>query len=99
MGNKNEKMLFHLNFLVKNDSIIIYREKKIANPFASFKIISTNCNWNKDFSEGYSSFKLISKSNDVIKYPTLNIDFQNPKNRYVELLYENDDPRIFTIEH
>ncbi len=97
VGNEKEKIKANLNFVITDDSIIIYSGKAQIYSFISFRILDKRCEWEKDFSEGKSSFKLLLKENGTEKYPILNLLYISKKNRFFELLYENSERRIFTI--
>lgn len=97
LGNSNDKIYFPLDFLFKEDSLIVYFKNRTDMEFGSFKVLEKKCEWNKDFSVGNSVYKLFVKSTDGIeRYPTLKIVYSDSLNRHLELLYDNDEPRIFT---
>jgi len=97
-GDESEKLAFPLYFSVTIDSIIIYLQTERTIPFLSFKILTKNCNWEKYFLKGITTYKVLLLEDDGIeKHPTLNIVFTNPAQRFIEILYENSEKRIFTI--
>ncbi len=98
IGTKTQGMPFSLIFYIGKDSIWVYNGNMGGSEFASFKIIRKDtCQWNDDFTEGYTTYKLMMDAKPVIKYPLLKVVYENVNYRYIELLYEDNEERIFTI--
>ncbi len=89
-------MRFPLNFIIKTDSLIIGIDTAGRNQFAAFRILNQNCEWNEDFSEGKSVYKLMIGDLRGNKYPTLSINSSKKQPLYIELLYENSEKGVFT---
>ena len=99
MGNGIEQLNFPLKFEIKQGSILIMSpESNTQVPaFASFKIIKKECQWDTTFSNGISLYEIISNDPSAPRKGIINIRIHDKKGR-VQLLYENSEPRIFTIK-
>lgn len=95
-GTDNPGMHFPLNFIIKTDSLIISIDTAGKNQFAAFRVLDKECNWNEDFSEGRSTYKLMLGDLKGNRYPSLNIIRSKKQPVYIELVYENSEKRIFT---
>jgi hypothetical protein len=86
-----------LNFIFRNDSIIISYDEIGKRTLMEFRIMNKECKWNEDFSEGKSIFKLMVGGIMERKFPVLTIrsDKEQGKKNEIELLYENGEIRIF----
>ncbi len=93
-GEDSSRLKFPLVFNLTNDSVII-KYLTINREFAAFRVLSKTCNWNQDFSEGKSEYKLMLYDVAGNKYPTLTIIQNKNKSVYFELLWENKEKRIF----
>jgi hypothetical protein len=99
LGSRKEKLRFALTFFFKSDSLIVGNSLNLRREFMSFKIEKKeSCKWNEDFSIGKTSFQLIlTDKMNAVKRPKLNIIYEPSGKKYIELLYENSEERIFTI--
>ena len=95
-GKDNSRLIFPLHFIITTDSLIVSIDINGKDQFLAFRIISKECFWNKDFSEGKSEYKLMLYDLRGNKYPTLNIIVDKKQPVYIELLYENAEKRVFT---
>jgi hypothetical protein len=93
IGTYTDKMPLRMMVYIKNDSIIIA-------PVMMFKILSKlKCEWNNTFTEGITSYKVFPVgSKDKPRFPTINIVYKNNDQKYIEILYDNSEARILTIE-
>lgn len=94
-GEDSSRLKFPLKFNITNDSIIV-SYTKVNRQFLAFRVLSKECSWNKDFSEGKSEYKLMLYDVRGNKYPTLNIIVDKKQPVLIELLYENAEKRVFT---
>lgn len=98
LGNRKEKLAFPLIFIFTNDSIIVAHSRNPTKEFMSFKIQKKDsCQWNKDFTIGKTSYQLLMIYKEYSKHPKLNIIYEPNGKKYIEILYENSEERIFTI--
>ncbi len=101
LGNGIEQLVIPLKFKVYPDSIFIRADtpdERASFMDVSFKILKKSCQWNNDFSEGISLYEVISNDPKGSKKAIINIRLNNKKGR-IQLLYENAEPRIFTIKN
>jgi len=98
LGNYNDKLPIPLRFVISKDSVLIQYPEQVTGQFAVFKIKEKPvCSWNEDFTEGISTFVLDVEADEKILHPKLNIVYKGG-NRFIELLYQNSEARIFTIK-
>jgi hypothetical protein len=93
----NSGLIMPLNFIIKEDSIIVSADALGKFKLIALRILSKKCNWNEDFSEGKSEFNLLlGADKDMLpKYPKLIIEKQKAGINYVMLLYEDSEKRFF----
>jgi hypothetical protein len=86
-----------LNFIIKEDSIIVSADASGKYELMALKILSRECFWNADFSEGKSVYNLLLGSDKGLppQYPKMIIQRKKDEMGFVELLYENSEPRVF----
>lgn len=98
LGTRKEALAFPLTFTFSTDSIIVAHSRNPTKEFMSFKIEKKDtCQWNKDFTIGKTSYQLLMIYKEYTKHPKLNIIYEPSGKKYIELLYENSEERIFTI--
>lgn len=98
LGNNKEKLPFPLTFIFKEDSLIVGNSLNLHREFMSFRIEKKDsCQWNKDFTVGKTSYQLLMVDKQQTKRPKLNIIYEPSGKKYIEILYENSEERIFTI--
>jgi len=95
-GKNSSRLIFPLYFIIIADSLIVSIDANGKDQFLAFRIISKECFWNDDFSEGKSQYKLMLYDVGGNKYPTLNFIIDKNQPLYIELLYENAEKRVFT---
>ena len=99
LGNGIEQLAIPLKFKVYRDKILIRNDAPEEKPSlmdVSFKILEKSCKWDKDFSEGISLYKVILDDSESPRKAVISISIRDKKGK-IQLLYENSDPRIFTI--
>jgi hypothetical protein len=100
LGNGIEQIKIPLKFKIYRDSILIRDDAPDEKPSlmdVSFKILEKVCQWNKDFSEGMSLYRVLSNDPETSRKAVINIRLKGKKGK-IQLLYENDEPRIFNIK-
>ncbi len=100
LGKRTDKLAFALTFKFTADSIRVFAGKEHNNnsEFMAFKIEKKDiCGWNSDYTIGKSSYQLILIDKRYTKRARLNIIYESGSKKYIELLYENSEERIFTI--
>ncbi len=97
LSNGFEKLKFPLNFFISQDSIMVSPDSLGKKEFMYFEILNKKCDWSTGFSKGSTTFLLKIEDMGVAKYPKLVINFLNPFNKIIELLYENLERREFNI--
>jgi hypothetical protein len=98
-GDGEMQFYINLNFKISTDSIFIMSGKKNAsqNDYTGFKILSKECQWLNNFSEGESTYKLEIRVDENTKSPTLVIKYKNNEG-IIKLLYDNDETRVFHVK-
>lgn len=80
------------------DSIKFYNIQKPSEEFLSFAILERKeCKWNKDFSKGFSNYRLKTQLDEKTLFPLLMIIYEDKIKKRIELLYDGSEERIFTI--
>jgi hypothetical protein len=100
IGTHKEKLSIPLFVAFQSDSLLISINKELNNQLMSFKLLSkTKCQWNDNFSEGINSYQaiLLDSPKDTALV-TINLIYKDARNRFIEILYENDEERVLTIE-
>ena len=99
LGNHKEKMAIPLVFNFHKETINVYMKGNSKDDFMLFTILEKpECNWNKDFSDGKTSYKVSTVDGKAkVQTARFNIIFKNSGQKYIELLYEGSEERIFTI--
>ncbi len=98
LGTNIEKLAFDLTFRIGKDSIWVRNSANLTKEFISFAIQENpECNWNSDYTKGYSSYKLKLTDRGNIKYPTLRIIYEKEFGNRIEILYPNSNEQIFTL--
>ena len=99
LGTHKEKIAIPLIFHFSNETIKVYMKGNSKDDFMLFKIIERLiCNWNKELTEGKTSYKVSTAGeNTTDETATLNIIFSKSGQRFIELLYDKSEERVFTI--
>lgn len=93
IGNGNEHLKYDLKFIINKDSIVlINRSSEIV-----FKILNSKCNWDVQFENGNSYYKIITQQTG--KLGSLSIHKSNSQGS-IKLNYDGDiEARVFSIEN
>jgi hypothetical protein len=98
LGNRKEKLSIPLTFVFFADSLIVGNSLNLRKQFMAFRIEKKDsCHWNSDFTIGKTSYQLLMMYKEYTKHPRLNIIYEPSGKKYIEILYENSEERIFTI--
>ncbi len=95
-GKDSLRLSLPLFFVVKPDSIIISYDPNGKKSFLAFRLLSKQCFWDDNFTEGKSIFKLILGDAIEAKFPTLVLEENKKQGTYIELLYEDSEKRVFS---
>lgn len=95
-GLDNSILKIPLNFYFTTDSIVASFPIRSDGQYLAFKILKQKCSWDKDFKRGMSAYELALKDGDSILYPKLIIELKPERGLRIELLYPNDEKRIFS---
>jgi hypothetical protein len=93
-GLDTSRIFFPLNFIISMDSIIINPSEKSKTSFLSFRILTKECFWNEDFSQGKSEYNLLYTQITGNKSAVLKIIRDKNQPIYIEILYENGQKRV-----
>ncbi|RYE27857.1 MAG: hypothetical protein EOP42_18465 [Sphingobacteriaceae bacterium] len=99
LGNYKEKLPIQLIFNIHSKTIEVQNNHQDNVMFFNISE-KISCNWFKNFSYGKTSYKVLTTNNPSNRRTALfNIIFEKSGKKYVELLYEGSEERIFTIKN
>ena len=97
IGINNFKGLKRFIFLKDTIQVINLPERADDDGKSAFRILESKCNWNNEYTEGQSDFKLLSIDEEGIKsYPTLRVVVKDKLGQII-LQYSGEKERIFEI--
>lgn len=97
VGGETFKIPVPLIVTIREDSVIMKYPTRSNKTYTGFGLVKKDsCQWNADFTEGYSIYRLSLEEGFRLEYPTLKIIYEKSK-KWLELLYTDDEKRILTI--
>jgi len=96
IGNNEERIAERLRFVFFKDSLDVYSEGDNLR-LLSFQILEKECKWDHDSIISNITFQLLLKERGTEKRPLLHIVSANKSPRYIELLYDGTENRVFII--